>query len=70
MWPKSRIWERLLQLCLINKRVGDWESKLRWEVANWRGKSMIAMFLKLAWMAYLYHMWIERNACIHKQKIR
>lgn len=47
--------------------MGSWEQELNWAVKNMKGKSLLSIVLRLAWAAFLYHVWLERNCKLHKQ---
>ncbi|KAE8725506.1 hypothetical protein F3Y22_tig00008673pilonHSYRG00011 [Hibiscus syriacus] len=45
----------------IRKEEKDTDERMDWLVENLRGNSLRVRFLKLAWTAYLYYIWEERN---------
>ncbi|KAL4388735.1 hypothetical protein GQ457_09G011660 [Hibiscus cannabinus] len=53
-------------LCGISRDVLTWELELEWAVKYYKGKSLIALILRLAWNAFLYFVWKERNGRIFK----
>ena len=62
------IWKEVLSLCHLDRGVLDWEQELKWAVQRLKGKAMISSLLKVAWNAYIYNIWRERNIRIHDQK--
>ncbi|KAL4309116.1 hypothetical protein GQ457_01G028970 [Hibiscus cannabinus] len=56
------IWRAILRLCCVTREVTDWDGELGWAVRMLNGKSLIVIILKLAWSAFVYSMWLERNA--------
>ncbi|KAL4283866.1 hypothetical protein GQ457_16G008530 [Hibiscus cannabinus] len=55
------IWEGVLKLCNVLKRVLDWSHEVDWAVKFLKGKSLLVVILKLAWCAFIYLVWRERN---------
>ncbi|KAK8645980.1 hypothetical protein V6N13_119784 [Hibiscus sabdariffa] len=56
-----RVWESLLQACLVHRNVLSWHQELIWTVNNLKGKSLQAIVFKLAWNGYIYAIWRDRN---------
>ncbi|XVF10141.1 hypothetical protein REPUB_Repub07fG0157200 [Reevesia pubescens] len=61
----KRVWDDTLQDYQITKRCSCWEDELDWVIRKFRGKSLLTTLLKLAWNAYLYFIWQERNSRIY-----
>ncbi|KAL4383402.1 hypothetical protein GQ457_15G010210 [Hibiscus cannabinus] len=57
----KEVWKRILQLCGVHRSVSNWEDELGWAVRHLKGRSFIVFVLKLAWQAYVYYVWEERN---------
>ncbi|KAL4351726.1 hypothetical protein GQ457_06G003920 [Hibiscus cannabinus] len=55
------IWEGVLKLCNVLKRVLGWSHEVDWAVKFLKGKSLLVVILKLAWCAFIYLVWRERN---------
>ncbi|KAA3470334.1 DNA ligase [Gossypium australe] len=55
---------KLLNVAAIDalfKAVGSWRQELAWAILKLKGKSLLVAILKLAWSAYLYVIWRQRN---------
>ncbi|MBA0553343.1 hypothetical protein Golob_012531, partial [Gossypium lobatum] len=48
-------------LCSIYRAVGTCRQELAWVILKLKGKSLLVAKLKLAWSAYLYVIWRQRN---------
>lgn len=57
-----------LELFGIHKSIGDWNSELVWCLHKLKGKSALAVILRLVWRGYLYHIWRERNNRVFVKK--
>ncbi|KAL4367885.1 hypothetical protein GQ457_05G033910 [Hibiscus cannabinus] len=55
------IWEGVLKLCNVLKRVLGWSHEVDWAVKFLKGKSLLVVILRLAWCAFIYLVWRERN---------
>ncbi|XP_039040922.1 uncharacterized protein LOC120179382 [Hibiscus syriacus] len=55
------LWNSILQLTHLCKTHMSWEARLDWSCKDWKGKSLISTILKIAWIAYIYLIWEERN---------
>ncbi|TYG56625.1 hypothetical protein ES288_D08G078600v1 [Gossypium darwinii] len=57
----KKVWQSVLRLCSIHRAVGTWRQELAWTILKLKGKSLLVVILKLAWSAYLYVVWRQRN---------
>ena len=62
------IWRTILQLCGLNRRMVSWTEELDWAMQKFKGKALISVVLRLAWRAFIYHVWRERNRRMHEQQ--
>ena len=64
------IWRKILKLCNLDRRVMSWENELRWAEKRAKGRAMISLLLRVAWSAFIYNIWQERNTRIfaHAEK--
>ena len=51
----------------MHKDVGPWEEELTWAVQRIKGKALISIVLKIAWRAFIYFVWRERNRRLHNE---
>ncbi|KHG10541.1 DNA ligase [Gossypium arboreum] len=51
----------VLRLCSNYRAVETWRQELAWAILKLKGKSLLVAILKLAWSAYLYVIWRQRN---------
>ncbi|OMO85318.1 Geminivirus AR1/BR1 coat protein [Corchorus capsularis] len=65
----KKFWEKILRACRLYRAVGSWYSKLQWAITKLKGKSLLSLVLKLAWNAFCYVIWRERNSRIFQQKM-
>ena len=57
-------------LCGYARRVTtSWNGELQWAMQRMRGKSLVAIIMKVAWHAVIYFTWMERNNRLHKGKV-
>ena len=54
-------------MCGLHKRSFHWSAELKWAIKKLKGKSLIAIILRLAWRAAIYHIWRERNGRLYGQ---
>ena len=59
------IWKQILQLCGLNRDVGSWLEELEWAIQRIKGKALISIVLRIAWKAFIYFVWRERNRRLH-----
>ena len=66
-----RIWDDLLKSCLVSNAWFVWEDLIAWGARELKGKGLrvIACKLALAWWATVYHIWLQRNAIVHEDRI-
>ena len=63
----KNIWKEILQLCGLHRDVGPWEEELTWAVQRIKGKALISIVLRIAWRAFVYFVWKERNRRLHNE---
>ncbi|XP_022735626.1 uncharacterized protein LOC111288994 [Durio zibethinus] len=63
----KEVWQKILQPCKIDRRVGSWYTELSWSENRLKGKALISTLLRIAWNACIYFIWGERNQRIFKQ---
>ena len=51
----------ILTLCGQNKMIGGWSEELQWAIKNIKGRTLVYTILRVAWKAFIYHVWRERN---------
>ena len=61
------VWRTILQICGFNRRVDSWSEELTWAIQGFKGKALNSVVLRLAWRAFIYHIWQERNRRMHGQ---
>ena len=64
----QRIWKKVLQLCGLQRRVLNWEQEVQWAIQRLKGKALTSMLMRIAWSAFIYNIWRERNCRIYAQK--
>lgn len=47
----------------------SWQLEFNWMCSRLKGKSLITVILKLAWNAFIYAIWRERNPRQFRQQI-
>lgn len=62
------LWQMILKLCGLRRRVGDWSFETQWAMEKIKGKAFITAILKIAWNACIYFIWMERNGRLHDRK--
>ncbi|KAF6168872.1 hypothetical protein GIB67_038369 [Kingdonia uniflora] len=71
VWTTSNsarsIWTELTKLLGYNRTVGDWDSEIEWSAQNFQGKDGMVNFKKMAFNAFFYQVWMERNNRIFKK---
>ena len=55
------IWRMILTLCGQNRMIGGWSEELQWAIKNIKGRTLVYTILRVAWKAFIYHVWKERN---------
>ena len=61
------IWS-IMRRCGLNRRILSWENEVKWAVERLKGKALISTLLKIAWTAFIYNVWRERNGRVFAQK--
>ncbi|KAE8729631.1 hypothetical protein F3Y22_tig00003480pilonHSYRG00012 [Hibiscus syriacus] len=64
------LWNSILQRTHLRKPHMSWETQLDWSCREWKGKSLISTVLRIAWNAYIYFIWEERNRRIFQNRNR
>ena len=57
----KNLWKSILQLCDLNREVGNWDSELEWALRRIKGKALISLILRIAWKTYIYIMYGGRE---------
>ncbi|XP_039060369.1 uncharacterized protein LOC120204345 [Hibiscus syriacus] len=60
----AELWSSILQLTGMNSSFMSWDDFIVSACSTWKGKSLITVLLKLAWSAFIYFLWQERNNII------
>ncbi|XP_039017907.1 uncharacterized protein LOC120149065 [Hibiscus syriacus] len=60
----AELWNSFLQLNGMNSTLTCWDDFIASACSTWKGKSLITVILKLAWSAFTYFLWQERNSRI------
>ncbi|KAL4334949.1 hypothetical protein GQ457_07G002460 [Hibiscus cannabinus] len=64
------IWASILRLCALVNDLMCWADELDWTVAFLKGRSLLVHILKLAWGAFVYFIWRERNHRVYRGEYR
>ncbi|XP_039031720.1 uncharacterized protein LOC120166540 [Hibiscus syriacus] len=64
------LWRAILHLNGMNFTVLPWDDMVYRACLKWKGKSLITTILKIAWNAYVYSLWQERNRRIFQGRSR
>ena len=46
-----------------------WEDLIAWGVRELKGNELRVIACKLSWWATVYHIWLQRNAIVHEERI-
>ena len=65
----KEVWKAVLQLCGLQRDVHDWSTELNWAIKKLKGRSLLTIILRVAWRAFLYCIWRERNQRICRQRV-
>ncbi|XP_039022993.1 uncharacterized protein LOC120155527 [Hibiscus syriacus] len=66
----TSLWNGILNLSHLSVPHMSWEVKLAWASSTWKGKSLLTSIMKIAWCAFIYKVWEERNRRIFQGKFR
>ncbi|XP_039058744.1 uncharacterized protein LOC120202381 [Hibiscus syriacus] len=66
----ATLWNRILNLFLLDKPHMSWDSFLAWASSTWKGKSLLTTILKIAWCSFIYYVWEERNRRLFQGRVR
>ena len=61
------IWKKIMQLYGLHRDVGLLAKELTWAVQRIKGKALISIILRIAWKAFIYFVWKERNRRLHNE---
>ena len=61
----KELWKSILHCCGLNREVGNWNAELNWAMQRIKGKALLSLILSIAWKAFVYHVWKERNRRLH-----
>ncbi|XP_039065401.1 uncharacterized protein LOC120210805 [Hibiscus syriacus] len=62
----SYIWNSIMILTNLRDTHRTWNSRIECSAKKWKGKSLISIILRIAWNAFNYLIWEERNRRIFK----
>ncbi|XP_039052012.1 uncharacterized protein LOC120193638 [Hibiscus syriacus] len=65
-----RLWSSVLMLNGLKNASSTWEEMVTRASSTWKGKSLLITILKIAWTAYIYTLWEERNRRIFQGRHR
>ncbi|XP_039068836.1 uncharacterized protein LOC120215162 [Hibiscus syriacus] len=65
-----RLWSSVLLLNGLKNASSSWEEMVTRASSSWKGKSLLTTILKIAWTAYIYTLWEERNRRIFQGRHR
>ncbi|XP_039020524.1 uncharacterized protein LOC120152358 [Hibiscus syriacus] len=65
-----RLWNSILSLNGLKNATSTWDEMVTRASSTWKGKSLLTTILKIAWTAYVYILWEERNCRIFKGRHR
>ena len=63
------IWEKILSLSEQSRLIGTWSEELQWAIQNLKGRKLLHIILRVAWRAYIYYVWKERNGRMYGNSI-
>ncbi|XVF52553.1 hypothetical protein PTKIN_Ptkin05aG0027800 [Pterospermum kingtungense] len=63
----KQVWSRVLYWCNLNRTVMSWFDELDWAMKKLRGKALLSSLMRLAWRAYIYYIWRERNLRLYQE---
>ena len=49
--------------------IGGWSKELQWAIKNIKGRTLVYTILRVAWKAFIYHVWRERNGRLFENSI-
>ncbi|XVF78980.1 hypothetical protein PTKIN_Ptkin14bG0182000 [Pterospermum kingtungense] len=61
----KQVWMEIHKLCGIIRPLMNWPVEIHWAVNKFKGKALLSMILRLAWMACISHVWHERNVRVY-----
>ncbi|XP_039022010.1 uncharacterized protein LOC120154283 [Hibiscus syriacus] len=64
------LWNSILNLNGMNPTNLAWEETVATAINSWKGKSLLTFILKIAWSAFIYTVWQERNQRIFQKRSR
>ena len=64
-----RILDDTMKLCLVSNAQLVLEDLIDWGARELKGKGLRVIACKLAWWATVYHIWLQRNAIVHEERI-
>ncbi|XP_039008741.1 uncharacterized protein LOC120136880 [Hibiscus syriacus] len=57
----TSLWNSIMNLSSMRYTHRSWESRIEWATQTWKGKSLLSIILRIAWTAFIYFIWEERN---------
>ncbi|KAF6167935.1 hypothetical protein GIB67_027713 [Kingdonia uniflora] len=67
LWEIGTVWTELIKLLGYNRTVGNWDSEIEWSAQNFQDKDGMVNLKKMAFNAFFYQVWMERNNRIFKK---
>ncbi|GAV83756.1 zf-RVT domain-containing protein, partial [Cephalotus follicularis] len=64
----KQIWTQVLRKCNINRPILTWTEEIQWMAGQTKGNKPPQTIRKLAFGATVYHIWMERNRRIFKNR--
>ncbi|XVE84222.1 hypothetical protein DITRI_Ditri16bG0153300 [Diplodiscus trichospermus] len=62
-WSYSKaIWKEILLFSSLHRGVGSWTKEFQGAIQKLKGKALLSIILRLAWKAFICHIWQERNS--------
>ncbi|OMO78705.1 reverse transcriptase [Corchorus capsularis] len=66
----KKVWMKVLAACRLHRTVGNWHYEFQWALSKLKGKSLLSLILKLAWNAFCYVIWRERNRRLFQRQMQ
>ncbi|KAE8697669.1 hypothetical protein F3Y22_tig00110610pilonHSYRG00044 [Hibiscus syriacus] len=66
----ASLWKEILNLTHLAKYPMSWDNMLAWASTTWKGKSLLTSIMKIAWCAFIYIVWEERNKRLFQGRVR
>ena len=50
----KNIWKEIMEMCGLKRELYGWEEELKWAYQKLKGKSLLSIILRGAWIAFIY----------------